>query len=168
MFGVQWLTVLNCFTVVVPVCRAGCCDAPTGAALQTPAGGCSWGPAASGETGWSSAPQPGGCSPAPWCCRMTAWGEQRREVHTFCIFITLSQSEDTLCLEVSYFKVSSLHSALASPSESSFTSESCRSFPLRSSSIREELVELRAEARLSQHFWRLHSLNLQMETFYSV
>ena len=64
-------------------------------------------------------------------------------------------------LAFSYLKVSSLQSVLASPAERGFTSESCRSFPLRSSSFRCDVSELRTEARSAQHFWRMHSFNLQ-------
>lgn len=65
-------------------------------------------------------------------------------------------------LTSSYLKVSSLQSVLASPAESGFTSESCRSFPLRSSSFRWDVPVLRTEARSAQHFWRMHSFNLQV------
>lgn len=47
-------------------------------------------------------------------------------------------------------RVSSLHSGLPSPSESSFTPESSRSLLLRSSSLRLEDRELRTEDRASQ------------------
>ena len=61
-----------------------------------------------------------------------------------------------------YLKFSSLQCELASPTESSSTSGSCRSFPLRSSSFRREVSELRTEANSAQHSWRLHSFNLQV------
>ena len=48
-------------------------------------------------------------------------------------------------------RVSSVQCGLPSPAESSFTPESCRSLVLRSSSFRREELELRTEARASQH-----------------
>ena len=58
----------------------------------------------------------------------------------------------TVCtLSPTDLRVSSLHCGLPSPAESSFTPESCRSLVLRSSSLRLEEVELRTEARASQH-----------------
>ena len=48
-------------------------------------------------------------------------------------------------------RVSSVQCGLPSPAESSFTPESCRSLVLRSSSLRLQELELRTEARASQH-----------------
>ena len=48
-------------------------------------------------------------------------------------------------------RVSSVQCGLPSPAESSFTPESCRLLELRSSSLRLEELELRTEARASQH-----------------
>ena len=48
-------------------------------------------------------------------------------------------------------RVSSVQCGLPSPAESSFTPESCRSLVFRSSSFRLEELELRTEARASQH-----------------
>ena len=48
-------------------------------------------------------------------------------------------------------RVSSLQCGLPSPAESSFTPESCRSLELTSSSLRLQELELRTEARASQH-----------------
>ena len=48
-------------------------------------------------------------------------------------------------------RVSSVQCGLPSPAESSFTPESCRSLVLRSSFFRLEELELRTEARASQH-----------------
>ena len=48
-------------------------------------------------------------------------------------------------------RVSNVQCGLPSPAESRFTPESCRSLVLRSSSLRLEELELRTEARASQH-----------------
>lgn len=58
-------------------------------------------------------------------------------------------------------RISSLQFGLSSPAQSSFTPESCRLFPLRSSSVRCEGLDFRAEVTTSQ--WvsdRLLLLNL--------
>uniref|UniRef100_A0A4W6FLM9 Uncharacterized protein n=1 Tax=Lates calcarifer TaxID=8187 RepID=A0A4W6FLM9_LATCA len=47
-------------------------------------------------------------------------------------------------------KVSSVQSGLSTRSHSSFTSESCRLFPLRSRSLRWEGLDFRAETREEQ------------------
>lgn len=73
-----------------------------------------------------------------------------------------SKDDVTLNEKPAYLNVSSLQCELASPTESSSTSGSCRSFPLRSSSFRREVSELRTEANSAQHSWRLHSFNLQV------
>ena len=64
-------------------------------------------------------------------------------------------------LNITDLRLSSLQCGLPSPSESGFTPESCRSLLLRSSSIRLEELELRTEARASQHLqdrWQPFSL----------
>ena len=58
-------------TWISPVYRAGCSDEQRSASLQSPSRSCSWGPAASGEKGWSSALNPNECSFSLWLHRTT-------------------------------------------------------------------------------------------------
>lgn len=79
-------------------------------------------------------------------------------------YLIASKDYVTLYVKASYPNVSSVQSVLDSPAERSFTSESCRSFPLRSRCLRWDLSLLRTEVTSAQHSWRLHSFNLQVRT----
>lgn len=108
------LAVTFCFTLVFPVCTGSFSDDERSASLQSPAGSCSWGPAASGERGWSSALKPDKSSLSLWRRRMTACRAAGLHLVTD-IWWRSSKNAETLCAEIS-----SLHDYNLNASKSSY------------------------------------------------
>lgn len=115
-------------TWVVLIYREDCSGEQRSARLQSPAGSCSWDPAAS--DGMSSVLKPDECSFLPWPRRRTTCNADM--CYSYCISYWVVLLHSIMI----YLKVSRVQFGFPNPSESSSTSKSSRSFPLRSSSFR--------------------------------